>query len=129
MPYVASLAPVLAALQLLDYLSPEYLMMSHRFWEINSFKVGFPLLQPLLILTLVTVIWILFQKPRAVLPTVIGGLLLVLDLGRALYRCIGYRYTLTERKKNVHQLRPVPCSLPRLRIDTYYLAENNSQLA
>jgi hypothetical protein len=85
MPYIASLATVLAVLELLDYLSPEYLVMSHRFWEITSFKVDFPLFLPLLVLTLAIVIWLLFQRPRAVLLPLIGGLsLLVLDLGSAL---------------------------------------------
>ena len=85
MPYVASLATVLAALQLLDYLSPEYLTMSHRFWESTVFRVGFPLFAPLLAFTLVTAIWILSRRPRAVIPPLIGGLsLLVLDLGSAL---------------------------------------------
>ena len=56
MPYFASPATLQAALQLLDYTKPVYLSMSHRFWEITSFKVDIPLFLPLLIFTLSTLI-------------------------------------------------------------------------
>jgi hypothetical protein len=76
LPYVASLVTVLAALQLLDYLRPVYLSMSHRFWESTIFKVDYPLFSSILVLTLVVAIWILSQQPRAVFLPLIGGVTL-----------------------------------------------------